>query len=505
MNLTPRVVVSNRRQWTNKHENVRQQITGLYDIWNPDTTSLVDGYKATTEKIQSMIGDAADDGEHLRALGGGWSFSRVAVTKGRLLNTKPLNWMFTISSRNVSPNYAGERTNLLFAQCGTGIMELNDYLKSQRKSLKTTGASNGQTIAGALSTGTHGSAIDVGAIPNYVVGLHLIVGRSRHVWLERESYPVVSNAFVNRLGAELIRDDTLFNAALVSFGSFGVIHGVMLETEPIYLLEAFRQKLPFDSALKNAVETLDFSGVQLPHGSERPYHFQIVFNPFDTKRENVYVTTMYRRPYRDNYRAPDPPSGGLAPGDDALAFIGLISDRVPALIPSLVNGLLEPSYSPYSDVWGTLGEIFTNTTTRGKAASAAVGVPLSEANRALDTVFSVHEAEGPIAAVFSVRFVKGTDALLGFTKFEPTCVLEIDGVFSQRTSDFLRAVWSKFDEEQIPYTFHWGKMNTLNAALVRKMYGTAVDRWQSSRRTLLDAASMQVFSSTFLDRVGLST
>jgi hypothetical protein len=53
-------------------------------------------------------------------------------------------------------------------------------------------------------------------MPDYVVGMHLVVGPDRDVWIERASYPVLSDALVEVLGAQLIRDVTLFNSALVS-------------------------------------------------------------------------------------------------------------------------------------------------------------------------------------------------------------------------------------------------------------------------------------------------
>ncbi len=110
--------------------------------------------------------------------------------------------------------------------------------------MRTCGASNGQTIVGAFSTGTHGSAIDAGSTPDFVVGLHIVTGPHTHIWLERATHPVVADAFVEKLNTNLVRNDDLFNAALVSFGSFGFIHGVMIETEEIYLLECYRQRIP---------------------------------------------------------------------------------------------------------------------------------------------------------------------------------------------------------------------------------------------------------------------
>ena len=73
-------------------------------------------------------------------------------------------------------------------------------------------------------------------------------------------YPVASDDFVQWLGAELIRDDDMFNAAVVSFGSFGFIHGIMLETEPICLLAEQRaDQFTYDDDLVNAIQYTSIS------------------------------------------------------------------------------------------------------------------------------------------------------------------------------------------------------------------------------------------------------
>jgi hypothetical protein len=64
--------------------------------------------------------------------------------------------------------------------------------------------------------------------------------------------------FTQKFKTKLVADDELFNAALVSFGSFGFIHGVMIETEDIYLLESYRKKIPLDDSFRHIMETLDF-------------------------------------------------------------------------------------------------------------------------------------------------------------------------------------------------------------------------------------------------------
>ncbi len=503
--LKPRIVRKRSRKWTNKHENFTLKIAGLCDVWNPADSAnrRIEAYNATTKGLRDLIGAAEKKEQRIRALGSAWSISYAAATDGLLINTKPLNRIFRLSDPSISDEYTGEPENLLFVQCGVSIRELNTYLRRRGKSLKTSGASNGQTITGALSTGTHGSAIDTGAIQDFVKGLHLITGKNRHVWLERASDPVMSPRFAGHLDTEVIRDDAVFNAALVSFGSFGTIHGVLIETEDIFLLEASRIKLPFDDDLKHVIHTLDFSRIALPDPNRRPHHFEIVINPHATDGM-AFCTVMYKKAFNPDLMEQRTSSGGFQPGDDFLSVIGTLLDHAPSAIPTAVNKLIASQYREYSGRNGTLGDIFSTTHTRGKATGSAMGVPLEDTGRALDAIMEIHKLSRNFPGVFAFRYVKKSDALMAFTRYSPTCVIDLDAVDNQTTWRFFRNAWRALDERQIPYTFHWGKANEMTADSVRKMYGNAVDTWLNIRRSLLDEKSRRTFSSPFTDQCGLS-
>lgn len=501
----PQIRPTNITEWINRHDTFTQPVDNLFDLINGNTGNGFDDYNAMTDALQTFLGKAIAENKTVRALGGGWSFSKVATAEW-ILNTKMLNMLFPIRNpQSLSPGYKGKPGDLLFAQCGNSIQELNNWLQQNKRSLKTSGASNGQTIVGCFSTGTHGSAIDTGSVQDFIVGLHTITGPGPedHIWLEREKYPVVSGTFIQKFKTRLVADDDLFNAALVSFGSFGFIHGVMLETEDIYLLECYRKKILIDDSFRHIMETLDFSNADfIPNGNERPFHFQAVIDQYKLEG-GAYTTLMYKRPYTENYQPPVPDLTKAGPGDDLAAVVGIITDLIPAVTPKIVSMLVKSSYTLYEGALGTSGEIFTNNNIRGKLLSTAIGIPLDRVLEVNDLLIEMNKTHGPLSGILSYRYVKKSEATLAFTRFDPTCILELDCAESTITRNFYTAVWNELQARNIPHSFHWGKIHDLDEAKTRKLYGAAMDKWIEQRNKILSPASMKVFNTQALKDCGL--
>lgn len=516
-------------EWENVHRNFKARFkkNTSFSLKNPSSVSKsADKYKLTTKNFQWLIQFGIDNNIQLRAMGNGWSFTEIAIPDGGVINTKSLRLSFNLKDNFVADAYrnaGGKAGDLFLAQCGMSVFQLHNKLEKEsnpKRSLKACGASNGQSIVGAMSTGTHGAAFGVGAIQDSVAGLHIVTGPNRHVWIERASYPVVSNEFIDWLGAELIRNDDVFDAALVSFGSFGFIHGVLIETEPLFLLEEHRtDQIAYNDAIKSAINTLDFSSVAnvlpLPPGdpAKQLYHFEVVINPHrfepDNAAKGIFFKTMYKLPYTNDYVRRTTDDNGFTYGDDLLGVIQTVLDSLGGLavsvVPSLVNTMFPLAFKATEAATGTLGETFINTKFRGKVASAAIAIDVSNASKVVEEIIAINKTT-PFAGGLSLRFVKGTKALLGFTRFEKTCVLEMDGVDSKVSRDFYQTVWNRLEALNIPYCLHWGKINfNLNAQRVRNMYGNEnVDKWIASRNQLLDAASRKVFTNKFSQTCGLA-
>ncbi len=124
---------------------------------------------------------------------------------------------------------------------------------------ETLGGAGGQTVVGAFSTGTHGGDFRLPPIADAVMAIHLVADGGKHYWIEPERHrvpgheviPILTDADFLRAtygprGAdpadfEVIRDDSMFNAVLVSVGRFGVIYSVVLRAVRQYGLHEERR------------------------------------------------------------------------------------------------------------------------------------------------------------------------------------------------------------------------------------------------------------------------
>ena len=152
-----------------------------------------------------------------------------------------------------------------FVEAGITIDALNDLLdhQSPRLALRTMGGTSGQTLAGAISTGTHGADFDRGPLADQIQAIYLVGAGGVHHWIE-PSKPITDRDKLREiffcLDAENIHyDDELFDAVKVSMGSMGVIYACIVKVVPQFSLVSWNRWSTWNTFVREA-------GPKLKHG-----------------------------------------------------------------------------------------------------------------------------------------------------------------------------------------------------------------------------------------------
>src|SRR3954451_88711 len=117
------------------------------------------------EELAAAIGSAAASGRKIALAGSGHSFTEAALTGGTMIDTRLLGGVID----------ADRASGLVKVGSGTVLAELNEELHRLGLAMENLGDIDRQTIAGAISTGTHGTGAKLRNISSQVEGLELVL------------------------------------------------------------------------------------------------------------------------------------------------------------------------------------------------------------------------------------------------------------------------------------------------------------------------------------------
>jgi hypothetical protein len=502
--------------WNGVHVTHRTTVSELINVDNvgPGGTLLTgfEMFRQVGEDLDKLIQEARAAGTRVLALGSGWGLSKINITDGWLVNTKLLNGCYDVEEQYFDPAYpAGDRSQVVLAQCGMQIAELNAYLEllpedvSKKRAIKAAGIGNGQTIAGAVSGNTHGSQITFGAMPDFVCGLHLVTGSGRPLWIEKASKPVFNGEFATKIGAELIRDDEIFNAAVVSFGTFGIIAAVAVETSPIYQLNFPPIKEITHEDLKTKLRGF---------GQEDPanlYHYEFIFDP-NSRKQIALEASAPKVPFEPGIPTPEPrwivrDKHGYAPGDNILRVIRLLF-FLPTRFLTNLEFKQYRTHALLDGVRGTPGQLYTSSIYYLEGyTESAFAVSVSDAPETID-ISSKVAGKLRLPSISQVRLCHHSGATLGFTQHEPiTAVFEFGMINNKRFPEFERRLDAAFREAGIRYTMHWSKNSGIDPEKLDYTYGRErIESWKRARRAVFgnDRELMQIFETDAMVEAGLA-
>jgi FAD/FMN-containing dehydrogenase len=171
--------------------------------------------------LAEMVHEATSQGLNVRCAGSGHSFTPVVETSGLLLSLSNMRGI-------IKTDHEKRRVT---AAAGTTINELGRALKEQGLSMVNQGDIDSQALAGALTTGTHGTGATLGNLASQIVGMRLVQPNGEILNVD-ESNP------------------DLLRAAQVSVGVLGVISEITLQLMDSYNLHEKIWREDFDACME---------------------------------------------------------------------------------------------------------------------------------------------------------------------------------------------------------------------------------------------------------------
>jgi hypothetical protein len=529
--------VKSVNQWSNYSGTINDRIIPLFCTPKPvpDNTPVgttPGALKGQASAVNAILEFCFTNQTPLRAMGSRWSFSSIIEPKNVILDTPNLNSMLRITPDRQTDAYKASRGAQGFVPCwimgGTGMADINRRLikdfPDKPLCLQTSGAADGQRIAGVISTGTHGAAVQIGAVHDTVLAIHLLVAPGEARLIQSGSNPALNDSFVSWLQEQTgiptthIKDDDLLAAAQVSLGSMGIIFSVVIETEPAYKL--LRHTKWFNSRndpqLWAAIKALDSSAFY-PNEAKQPYHFEVLFNPYPVKgRPEAFLTLMWKKPagsMQDITAALVEP----AMASDTMSFISrLVSDVDGKLTGRLVANQLgciidDQVHDMFGKADGSLllpGKMFGPTNLpKGTGASTEIVINATDTERTVRAMWDVFNSQSTLGkhllGAMSLRFVPASKAHLAMNIHPMNCFIELPSIKNPGVLDVYTAVWNRLEKEGIPFTCHWGQLSGMNESRLKKYFQGREEKWNAARAKLLDATGRKVFAAPLLAQVGL--
>ena len=182
----------------------------------------------STGEVVDAVRTARERGLGVKMVGTGHSFTPVAVTDGLLLRPDGLTGVVGVDRQAMT----------VTARAGTPLHELNATLESLGLSLHNMGDIAEQTLAGAASTGTHGTGGTVASLSAQVVGLEMV------------------SADGSVLRADARENPDLLAVARLGLGALGVLTTLTFAVEPLFTLVAHEGALRWSEALATFEEVV---------------------------------------------------------------------------------------------------------------------------------------------------------------------------------------------------------------------------------------------------------
>ncbi|MDX6610291.1 MAG: L-gulono,4-lactone dehydrogenase [Solirubrobacterales bacterium] len=407
---------------------------------------------ASREELADGIVAAAAAGRKISVAASGHSFTETAMTEGTMIDAGQLSGVIDIDGSS----------GLVKVGAGTVLADLNEQLHGLGLAMENLGDIDRQTIAGAISTGTHGTGAKLRNISSQVVAMEL----------------VLADGSLRELTAE--GDPELLRAARVSIGALGAIYSVTLRCTPAFTLHRIDSPHPREEVLDSFQDRADAHE-----------HFELFTFPY---ADSALVLE------RNRTEGPPRPRGRTAAflndivlENWALEAISAAGKAVPRAIPSLSR--LAAWLASGSTSVDRSDRIFANER-RVRFTEMEYGVPREHGPEAARRVIDwVRSNRYPVFFPIEMRVTAGDDALLSPSHERDTAYIAVHQYRGMEWRPYFEAVEAIMDE--YGGRPHWGKRHFQTAATLVERY----PRWADFQAARDELDPGHAFTNEYAERV----
>jgi len=477
------------------------------------------------DDLVSIIQEAEQKGLRVRAVGSGHSFSDVALTPDYMVDPCKLKKVDYADKGQLNERYKNNDT-LVDVEGGIVIKDLYKELEEKNLAMLNMGGCAAQKLAGAVSTGTHGSGKELEAITGMVRSILLVTSGGRKLRIEPADNPITDPAKHNEANTELVQDDDTFYSVLVCFGSMGIIHSMILELRKEYWIEETRTVEKWSDVkelLRNddlfAPDSFTYTKKQQKRlGEERPPgDLRAIFvrcNPYEVKGEHTCLVIRHWEMDKDpGRRTPNEATrnvgswiGGKLFGPRITkAFFAIRAKAIPGMINGSIKSAKDTSY--INNSWRVLkfgqGSFKKHGVTSEWAIEEGGKKYIDLVEDIMSKAAELKENNLYQTGQIGLRFVKGGKAYMNPTYQKTVCY--IDTSFLQKTKGYVEILEAYQKDVFLTYKDaipHWGKVNdqvVWTNERLRRWY-PKLDEWTAKFKEFNPNGT---FSNKFTDRLEL--
>jgi L-gulonolactone oxidase len=426
---------------------------GTWTNWarNQSCTPAAVRRPATEAELVQLVKQAAANGQRVKAVGAGHSFTSIACTDGVLVDLGGYG-------RVLRHDAAFDQVTV---EAGIPLHRLSDELDARGLALENMGDIDRQSISGATQTATHGTGLRFRNLSAQIVGMRL----------------VTADGSVLECSASENAD--VFDAARVGLGALGLVSTVTLQCVRAFRLHAVEAPAPVDDVLRDLDDLVEAND-----------HFEFYWVP----HTRWALTKRNRRtdePARPRTRVREWVDD-VALNNYAFGVLCRVGRWRPSLIPRLAKVIPNTGRLDYVD---RSDRVFTSPR-RVRFWEMEYGVPREALPEALNRVRRlVDELGTPLSFPVEVRVVAPDEIPLSTAQGRDTGYIAVHVYRGTPYDAYFAGV------ERIMDSYggrpHWGKMHFQRAETLAARY----PRWDDFQRVRARLDPEGRFANPYLDRV----